>query len=211
MNLACNWEIKMLNKKLLSCGVLSFIFISATVHADLTDWYKKTPSATEQPVPDKPIAKPVENQAPQNTQYSQQGVQNKPSSNAQNRVNQSNSAYNNQNQNSNSSLEARMNGLNATIENLSKFNNGSKDNLTNNYLNIVQLIVISEATKSLDGKDNRGLINNMLAGVVSCQNKYKVNVIQQVNNQLPRDVATTVQKYLGQNSQSISGNSECLI
>lgn len=210
MNSVCKKVTTMLNKKVLTCGVLSFVFLSATVHADLSDWYKKPQSTNDQPVPTQPIANPGGSTPPQSNLPPQQSVQTKPLSNAQNRTNQPNSGSNNQNQNSNSSLEARMNGLNTTIENLNRFSNAGNDELKNNYLNIVQLIVISEATKALDGKDNRALINNMLAGVVSCQNKYKVNVIQQVNSQLPRDVAGTIHNYLNQNNQSITGNAECI-
>ena len=148
----------------------------------------------------------VQQQAP--VQVQQQPIQQR-----QYNSNRNTTATRYQNNNANvtgdSGLEARMNNLNSTIENLNK-SSKSGDNLTNNYLNIVQFIVINEETRKLDGKDNTSLINNMLAGIVSCQNKYKVDVIQKVNNQLPRDVANTVQRYLSQNGRSIGANGNCL-
>lgn len=184
----------MFNKKLLILGVISTVCISTSVQADLTNWYqKKEPQ--------------VDNSQPTQAQQPVQNVQSRPDPRSQYSVNQPSNS--NQLQNNNGNLEARMNDLNTTIENLNKLNSGGNE-LSRDYLNIVQFIVINETTKMLDGQDNRGLINNMLAGVVSCQNKYKVNVMNQINSQLPREVASTVQKYLSQNSQSIPTNAECL-
>ncbi|WP_227557124.1 transporter [Acinetobacter johnsonii] len=184
--------------------------MSSSANADFSDWYKKATSNEEstQQVPAQQQQAPgqVQQQAP--VQVQQQPIQQR-----QYNSNRNTTATRYQNNNANvtgdSGLEARMNNLNSTIENLNK-SSKSGDNLTNNYLNIVQFIVINEETRKLDGKDNTSLINNMLAGIVSCQNKYKVDVIQKVNNQLPRDVANTVQRYLSQNGRSIGANGNCL-
>ncbi|APW48866.1 MULTISPECIES: transporter [Acinetobacter] len=199
-----------MNNKLYLCAIFTATILSSSANADFSDWYKKATSNEEstQQVPAQQQQAPgqVQQQAP--VQVQQQPIQQR-----QYNSNRNTTATRYQNNNANitgdSGLEARMNNLNSTIENL---NNSSKsgDNLTNNYLNIVQFIVINEETRKLDGKDNTSLINNMLAGIVSCQNKYKVDVIQKVNNQLPRDVANTVQRYLSQNGRSIGANGNCL-
>lgn len=190
-----------MNNKLYLCAIFTATILSSSANADFSDWYKKATSnedstqqvsAQQQQAPGQ-----VQQQAP--VQVQQQPIQQR----------QYNSNRNTTAVTGDSGLEARMNNLNSTIENLNK-SSKSGDNLTNNYLNIVQFIVINEETRKLDGKDNTSLINNMLAGIVSCQNKYKVDVIQKVNNQLPRDVANTVQRYLSQNGRSIGANGNCL-
>ena len=191
-----------MNNKLYLCAIFTATILSSSANADFSDWYKKATSNEEstQQVPAQQQQAPgqVQQQAP--VQVQQQPIQQR-----QYNSNRNTTATRYQNNNANitgdSGLEARMNNLNSTIENLNK-SSKSGDNLTNNYLNIVQFIVINEETRKLDGKDNTSLINNMLAGIVSCQNKYKVDVIQKVNNQLPRDVANTVQRYLSQNGRS---------
>ena len=197
-----------MNNKLYLCAIFTATILSSSANADFSDWYKKATSNEEstQQVPAQQQQAPgqVQQQAP---------VQQQPIQQRQYNSNRNTTATRYQNNNANvtgdSGLEARMNNLNSTIENLNK-SSKSGDNLTNNYLNIVQFIVINEETRKLDGKDNTSLINNMLAGIVSCQNKYKVDVIQKVNNQLPRDVANTVQRYLSQNGRSIGANGNCL-
>lgn len=199
-----------MNNKLYLCAIFAATILSSSANADFSDWYKKATSNEDstQQVPAQQQQAPgqVQQQAP--VQVQQQSIQQR-----QYNSNRNTTATRYQNNNANvtgdSGLEARMNNLNSTIENLNK-SSKSGDNLTNNYLNIVQFIVINEETRKLDGKDNTSLINNMLAGVVSCQNKYKVDVIQKVNNQLPRDVANTVQRYLSQNGRSIGANGNCL-
>ena len=199
-----------MNNKLYLCAIFTATILSSSANADFSDWYKKATSNEEstQQVPDQQQQAPgqIQQQAP--VQVQQQPIQQR-----QYNSNRNTTATRYQNNNANvtgdSGLEARMNNLNSTIENLNK-SSKSGDNLTNNYLNIVQFIVINEETRKLDGKDNTSLINNMLAGIVSCQNKYKVDVIQKVNNQLPRDVANTVQRYLSQNGRSIGANGNCL-
>ena len=199
-----------MNNKLYLCAIFTATILSSSANADFSDWYKKATSnedstqqvsAQQQQAPGQ-----IQQQAP--VQVQQQPIQQR-----QYNSNRNTTATRYQNNNANitgdSGLEARMNNLNSTIENLNK-SSKSGDNLTNNYLNIVQFIVINEETRKLDGKDNTSLINNMLAGIVSCQNKYKVDVIQKVNNQLPRDVANTVQRYLSQNGRSIGANGNCL-
>lgn len=199
-----------MNNKLYLCAIFAATILSSSANADFSDWYKKATSNEDstQQVPAQQQQAPgqVQQQAP--VQVQQQPIQQR-----QYNSNRNTTATRYQNNNANvtgdSGLEARMNNLNSTIENLNK-SSKSGDMLTNNYLNIVQFIVINEETRKLDGKDNTSLINNMLAGVVSCQNKYKVDVIQKVNNQLPRDVANTVQRYLSQNGRSIGANGNCL-
>lgn len=199
-----------MNNKLYLCAIFTATILSSSANADFSDWYKKAASNEEstQQVPAQQQQAPgqIQQQAP--VQVQQQPIQQR-----QYNSNRNTTATRYQNNNANvtgdSGLEARMNNLNSTIENLNK-SSKSGDNLTNNYLNIVQFIVINEETRKLDGKDNTSLINNMLAGIVSCQNKYKVDVIQKVNNQLPRDVANTVQRYLSQNGRSIGANGNCL-
>lgn len=199
-----------MNNKLYLCAIFTATILSSSANADFSDWYKKATSNEEstQQVPAQQQQAPgqVQQQAP--VQVQQQPIQQR-----QYNSNRNTTATRYQNNNANvtgdSGLEARMNNLNSTIENLNK-SSKSGDNLTNNYLNIVQFIVINEETRKLDGKDNTSLINNMLTGIVSCQNKYKVDVIQKVNNQLPRDVANTVQRYLSQNGRSIGANGNCL-
>lgn len=199
-----------MNNKLYLCAIFTATILSSSANADFSDWYIKATSNEEstQQVPAQQQQAPgqVQQQAP--VQVQQQPIQQR-----QYNSNRNTTATRYQNNNANvtgdSGLEARMNNLNSTIENLNK-SSKSGDNLTNNYLNIVQFIVINEETRKLDGKDNTSLINNMLAGIVSCQNKYKVDVIQKVNNQLPRDVANTVQRYLSQNGRSIGANGNCL-
>lgn len=199
-----------MNNKLYLCAIFTATILSSSANADFSDWYKKATSNEEstQQVPAQQQQAPgqIQQQAP--VQVQQQPIQQR-----QYNSNRNTTATRYQNNNANvtgdSGLEARMNNLNSTIENLNK-SSKSGDNLTNNYLNIVQFIVINEETRKLDGKDNTSLINNMLAGIVSCQNKYKVDVIQKVNNQLPRDVANTVQRYLSQNGRSIGANGNCL-
>ena len=199
-----------MNNKLYLCAIFAATILSSSANADFSDWYKKATSNEDstQQVPAQQQQAPgqVQQQAP--VQVQQQPIQQR-----QYNSNRNTTATRYQNNNANvtgdSGLEARMNNLNSTIENLNK-SSKSGDKLTNNYLNIVQFIVINEETRKLDGKDNTSLINNMLAGVVSCQNKYKVDVIQKVNNQLPRDVANTVQRYLSQNGRSIGANGNCL-
>ena len=199
-----------MNNKLYLCAIFTATILSSSANADFSDWYKKATSNEEstQQVPAQQQQAPgqIQQQAP--VQVQQQPIQQR-----QYNSNRNTTATRYQNNNANvtgdSGLEARMNNLNSTIENLNK-SSKSGDNLTNNYLNIVQFIVINEETRKLDGKDNTSLINNMLAGIVSCQNKYKVDVIQKVNNQLPRDVANTVQRYLSQNERSIGANGNCL-
>lgn len=190
-----------MNNKLYLCAIFTATILSSSANADFSDWYKKATSNEDstQQVPAQQQQAPgqVQQQAP--VQVQQQPIQQR----------QYNSNRNTTAVTGDSGLEARMNNLNSTIENLNK-SSKSGDNLTNNYLNIVQFIVINEETRKLDGKDNTSLINNMLAGIVSCQNKYKVDVIQKVNNQLPRDVANTVQRYLSQNGRSIGANGNCL-
>ena len=191
-----------MNNKLYLCAIFTATILSSSANADFSDWYKKATSNEDstQQVPAQQQQAPVQ-------------VQQQPIQQRQYKSNRNTTATRYQNNNANvtgdSGLEARMNNLNSTIENLNK-SSKSGDNLTNNYLNIVQFIVINEETRKLDGKDNTSLINNMLAGIVSCQNKYKVDVIQKVNNQLPRDVANTVQRYLSQNGRSIGANGNCL-
>ena len=193
-----------MNNKLYLCAIFTATILSSSANADFSDWYKKATSNEDstQQVPAQQQQAPgqIQQQAP--VQVQQQPIQQR-----QYNSNRNTTATRYQNNNANvtgdSGLEARMNNLNSTIENLNK-SSKSGDNLTNNYLNIVQFIVINEETRKLDGKDNTSLINNMLAGIVSCQNKYKVDVIQKVNNQLPRDVANTVQRYLSQNGRSLS-------
>ncbi|WP_212515819.1 transporter [Acinetobacter soli] len=199
-----------MNNKLYLCAIFTATILSSSANADFSDWYKKATSNEDstQQVPAQQQQAPgqIQQQAP--VQVQQQPIQQR-----QYNSNRNTTATRYQNNNANvtgdSGLEARMNNLNTTIENLNK-SSKSGDNLTNNYLNIVQFIVINEETRKLDGKDNTSLINNMLAGIVSCQNKYKVDVIQKVNNQLPRDVANTVQRYLSQNGRSIGANGNCL-
>lgn len=199
-----------MNNKLYLCAIFTATIFSSSANADFSDWYKKATSNEDstQQVPAQQQQAPgqIQQQAP--VQVQQQPIQQR-----QYNSNRNTTATRYQNNNANvtgdSGLEARMNNLNSTIENLNK-SSKSGDNLTNNYLNIVQFIVINEETRKLDGKDNTSLINNMLAGIVSCQNKYKVDVIQKVNNQLPRDVANTVQRYLSQNGRSIGANGNCL-
>lgn len=199
-----------MNNKLYLCAIFTATILSSSANADFSDWYKKATSNEDstQQVPAQQQQAPgqIQQQAP--VQVQQQPIQQR-----QYNANRNTTATRYQNNNANvtgdSGLEARMNNLNSTIENLNK-SSKSGDNLTNNYLNIVQFIVINEETRKLDGKDNTSLINNMLAGIVSCQNKYKVDVIQKVNNQLPRDVANTVQRYLSQNGRSIGANGNCL-
>lgn len=199
-----------MNNKLYLCAIFTATILSSSANADFSDWYKKATSNEDstQQVPAQQQQAPgqIQQQAP--VQVQQQPIQQ-----IQYNSNRNTTATRYQNNNANvtgdSGLEARMNNLNSTIENLNK-SSKSGDNLTNNYLNIVQFIVINEETRKLDGKDNTSLINNMLAGIVSCQNKYKVDVIQKVNNQLPRDVANTVQRYLSQNGRSIGANGNCL-
>lgn len=199
-----------MNNKLYLCAIFTATILSSSANADFSDWYKKATSNEEstQQVPAQQQQAPgqIQQQAP--VQVQQQPIQQR-----QYNSNRNTTATRYQNNNANvtgdSGLEARMNNLNSTIENLNK-SSKSGDNLTNNYLNIVQFIVINEETRKLDGKDNTSLINNMLAGIVSCQNKYKVDVIQKVNTQLPRDVANTVQRYLSQNGRSIGANGNCL-
>jgi len=199
-----------MNNKLYLCAIFTATILSSSANADFSDWYKKATSNEDstQQVPAQQQQAPgqIQQQAP--VQVQQQPIQQR-----QYNSNRNTTATRYQNNNANgtgdSGLEARMNNLNSTIENLNK-SSKSGDNLTNNYLNIVQFIVINEETRKLDGKDNTSLINNMLAGIVSCQNKYKVDVIQKVNNQLPRDVANTVQRYLSQNGRSIGANGNCL-
>ena len=199
-----------MNNKLYLCAIFTATILSSSANADFSDWYKKATSNEDstQQVPAQQQQAPgqIQQQAP--VQVQQQPIQQR-----QYNSNRNTTATRYQNNNANvtgdSGLEARMNNLNSTIENLNK-SSKSGDNLTNNYLNIVQFIVINEETRKLDGQDNTSLINNMLAGIVSCQNKYKVDVIQKVNNQLPRDVANTVQRYLSQNGRSIGANGNCL-
>jgi hypothetical protein len=199
-----------MNNKLYLCAIFTATILSSSANADFSDWYKKATSNEDstQQVPAQQQQAPgqIQQQAP--VQVQQQPIQQR-----QYNSNRNTTATRYQNNNANvtgdSGLEARMNNLNSTIENLNK-SSKSGDNLTNNYLNIVQFIVINEETRKLDGKDNTSLINNMLTGIVSCQNKYKVDVIQKVNNQLPRDVANTVQRYLSQNGRSIGANGNCL-
>ena len=199
-----------MNNKLYLCAIFTATILSSSANADFSDWYKKATSNEDstQQVPAQQQQAPgqIQQQAP--VQVQQQPIQQR-----QYNSNRNTTATRYQNNNANvtgdSGLEARMNNLTSTIENLNK-SSKSGDNLTNNYLNIVQFIVINEETRKLDGKDNTSLINNMLAGIVSCQNKYKVDVIQKVNNQLPRDVANTVQRYLSQNGRSIGANGNCL-
>lgn len=199
-----------MNNKLYLCAIFTATILSSSANADFSDWYKKATSNEDstQQVPAQQQQAPgqIQQQAP--VQVQQQPIQQR-----QYNSNRNTTATRYQNNNANvtgdSGLEARINNLNSTIENLNK-SSKSGDNLTNNYLNIVQFIVINEETRKLDGKDNTSLINNMLAGIVSCQNKYKVDVIQKVNNQLPRDVANTVQRYLSQNGRSIGANGNCL-
>ena len=199
-----------MNNKLYLCAIFTATILSSSANADFSDWYKKATSNEEStkqvPAQQQQAPGQVQQQAP--VQVQQQPIQQR-----QYNSNRNTTATRYQNNNANvtgdSGLEARMNNLNSTIENLNK-SSKSGDNLTNNYLNIVQFIVINEETRKLDGKDNTSLINNMLAGIVSCQNKYKVDVIQKVNNQLPRDVANTVQRYLSQNGRSIGANGNCL-
>lgn len=199
-----------MNNKLYLCAIFTATILSSSANADFSDWYKKATSNEDstQQVPAQQQQAPgqIQQQAP--VQVQQQPIQQR-----QYNSNRNTTATRYQNNNANvtgdSGLEARMNNLNSTIENLNK-SSKSGDNLTNNYLNIVQFIVINEETRKLDGKDNTSLINNMLACIVSCQNKYKVDVIQKVNNQLPRDVANTVQRYLSQNGRSIGANGNCL-
>ncbi|WP_342039574.1 transporter (plasmid) [Acinetobacter baumannii] len=198
-----------MNNKLYLCAIFTATILSSSANADFSDWYKKATSnedstqqvsAQQQQAPGQ-----VQQQAPgQVQQQAPVQVQQQPIQQRQYNSNRNTTAVT-----GDSGLEARMNNLNSTIENLNK-SSKSGDNLTNNYLNIVQFIVINEETRKLDGKDNTSLINNMLAGIVSCQNKYKVDVIQKVNNQLPRDVANTVQRYLSQNGRSIGANGNCL-
>ncbi|MCU4374786.1 transporter [Acinetobacter variabilis] len=199
-----------MNNKLYLCAIFTATILSSSANADFSDWYKKATSNEDstQQVPAQQQQAPgqIQQQAP--VQVQQQPIQQR-----QYNSNRNTTATRYQNNNANvtgdSGLEARMNNLNSTIENLNK-SSKSGDNLTNNYLNIVQFIVINEETRKLDGKDNTSLVNNMLTGIVSCQNKYKVDVIQKVNNQLPRDVANTVQRYLSQNGRSIGANGNCL-
>lgn len=199
-----------MNNKLYLCAIFTATILSSSANADFSDWYKKATSNEEstQQVPAQQQQAPGQVQQQTPVQVQQQPIQQR-----QYNSNRNTTATRYQNNNANvtgdSGLEARMNNLNSTIENLNK-SSKSGDNLTNNYLNIVQFIVINEETRKLDGKDNTSLINNMLAGIVSCQNKYKVDVIQKVNNQLPRDVANTVQRYLSQNGRSIGANGNCL-
>lgn len=199
-----------MNNKLYLCAIFTATILSSSANADFSDWYKKATSNEDstQQVPAQQQQAPGQVQQQTPVQVQQQPIQQR-----QYNSNRNTTATRYQNNNANvtgdSGLEARMNNLNSTIENLNK-SSKSGDNLTNNYLNIVQFIVINEETRKLDGKDNTSLINNMLAGIVSCQNKYKVDVIQKVNNQLPRDVANTVQRYLSQNGRSIGANGNCL-
>lgn len=199
-----------MNNKLYLCAIFTATILSSSANADFSDWYKKATSNEEstQQVPAQQQQAPGQVQQQTPVQVQQQPIQQR-----QYNSNRNTTATRYQNNNANvtgdSGLEARMNNLNSTIENLNK-SSKSGDNLTNNYLNIVQFILINEETRKLDGKDNTSLINNMLAGIVSCQNKYKVDVIQKVNNQLPRDVANTVQRYLSQNGRSIGANGNCL-
>ena len=198
-----------MNNKLYLCAIFTATILSSSANADFSDWYKKAASNEEstQQVPAQQQQAPGQVQQQTPVQVQQQPIQQR-----QYNSNRNTTATRYQNNNANvtgdSGLEARMNNLNSTIENLNKTSK-SGDNLTNNYLNIVQFILINEETRKLDGKDNTSLINNMLAGIVSCQNKYKVDVIQKVNNQLPRDVANTVQRYLSQNGGSIGANGTC--
>lgn len=199
-----------MNNKLYLCAIFTATILSSSANADFSDWYKKAASNEEstQQVPAQQQQAPGQVQQQTPVQVQQQPIQQR-----QYNSNRNTTATRYQNNNANvtgdSGLEALMNNLNSTIENLNK-SSKSGDNLTNNYLNIVQFILINEETRKLDGKDNTSLINNMLAGIVSCQNKYKVDVIQKVNNQLPRDVANTVQRYLSQNGRSIGANGNCL-
>ncbi|HCA5183654.1 TPA: transporter [Acinetobacter baumannii] len=200
----------------------SLLFISASLtqysFADFADWYKKGQSANSQQEiqSDRVQPQPGQNQNQrldqnQSNQQRQQINAQPINQYGQNTVRNSNIQAQQPSKNNDVGLEGRMNNLNGTIESINrldkKFNNTANSTLASNYLNIVQLIVISETTKTLDGIDNRPLINDMLSQVANCQAKYKVNVIQQVNSQLPRDAAMVVQNYLSRNSISSSGNS----
>jgi hypothetical protein len=171
-------RVQTMNNKLYLCAIFTATILSSSANADFSDWYKKQLQMKIQ------LSKCQLNNSKHLVKFNskhQFRFSNSRYSKEQFNSNRNTTATRYQNNNANvtgdSGLEARMNNLNSTIENLNK-SSKSGDNLTNNYLNIVQFIVINEETRKLDGKDNTSLINNMLAGIVSCQNKYKVDVIQ---------------------------------
>lgn len=191
----------MFNSKTLVKATLACLLISPIVHADMSNWFKNK-NTSQEVMPQQSVQEPVQQQAAPTEAVLDQQV-----NRSQTPVNQPSYSTGNQSQSSSgqssSGLEQRMNYLNSTISKLSQTTSQTKDELTSNYLNIVQFIVINDATKQLDGKDNRSTINNMLAGVIGCQNKYNINVIQTTNNSLPSDVARIVNNYLTQNIKTI--------
>lgn len=125
-----------MNNKLYLCAIFTATILSSSANADFSDWYKKATSNEDstQQVPAQQQQAPgqVQQQAP--VQVQQQPIQQR-----QYNSNRNTTATRYQNNNANvtgdSGLEARMNNLNSTIENLNK-SSKSGDNLTNNYLKI---------------------------------------------------------------------------
>lgn len=107
----------------------------------------------------------------------------------------------------NSGLETRMSNMANTVEGVNKLNRKYANNaLANDYLAVVQMIIINESTKMLDGMDNSKLINSMVSNVYACQDKLNNNITQTVNNDLSRVAYASIQNYLSMNNNAIRNN-----
>ncbi len=110
-----------MNNKLYLCAIFTATILSSSANADFSDWYKKATSNEDstQQVPAQQQQAPgqIQQQAP--VQVQQQPIQQR-----QYNSNRNTTATRYQNNNANvtgdSGLEARMNNLNSTIENLNK-------------------------------------------------------------------------------------------
>lgn len=106
-----------------------------------------------------------------------------------------------------SGLETRMSNMANTVEGVNNLNRKYANNaLANDYLAVVQMIIINESTKTLDGMDNSKLINSMVANVYACQAKLNNNITQTVNNDLSRSAYASIQNYLSMNNNAISNS-----
>lgn len=115
----------------------------------------------------------------------------------------------------NSNLEKYMDQMNRNADALSKIYPKSNQNIaeinTSSYINTLQMIIINEATKKLDGMDNKELINSNLSEVASCQKKHNLNTVAEVNARLNSEQNLIVQNYLRANSSFITANkNECV-
>lgn len=110
----------------------------------------------------------------------------------------------NDGRNDNSGLETRMTNMASTVEGVNNLNRKYANNaVASDYLAVIQMIIINENTRAIDGMDNSKLINSMVANVYACQAKLNNNITQNVNNDLSRSAYASIQNYLSINHNAI--------